>query len=207
MLPAAAFRRPRLNAVSFRRDDSVRSRYLEAAFRSPTATARSSSHHAEVAVPSLPLRLPCCTLTESVRPPAPFQPFDRIDQRRQPVTQLPFSTLDASPNFNSPPGISTPSGSKRCPVIRQKTYLCKLPDFPSLPACRACFNKLACGSSFRARYFLPGSLFREPLGTSVIMLPNTGGVNRNHPRQTPYPHLFSLLFTVTYKTRLWSLCG
>jgi hypothetical protein len=54
-----------------------------------------------------------------------------------------------------------------------------LPDFPSLPVTPQQFLIITAryGSSFQIRYFLPGSLSFEPLGTIVIMLPKQIAVN------------------------------
>jgi hypothetical protein len=54
-----------------------------------------------------------------------------------------------------------------------------LPDLPSLPVTRQQFLIITSryGSSFQIRYFLPGSLSFEPLGTIVIMLPEEVHVN------------------------------
>ena len=116
--------------------------------------------------------------------------------RRQSVARFRYCAPGASSNLRSPPGLSSPSGSSRLSDCSPGSLPLRVARFPFAPRQQGRFIKLASGSSFRARYFSPGSLFREPLGTLVIMPPNARIVNKNRPLRFGYPHLFSSIFSV-----------
>ncbi len=122
-------------------------------------------HHSEVKAPDLPLRYHRFVFSTPVRPgtPPPIPVSPGLSK-----FYVPFplrgsnSAIPTSPGDPLPFGLlSSPSGSKRSLRSRPGSPPSKTPDFPSLPACGFIVIP-ACGSMFRDRYFLSGSLLLRP---------------------------------------------
>jgi hypothetical protein len=54
------------------------------------------------------------------------------------------------------------------------------------------------GSVFQIRYFLPGSLSSEPLGTTIIMHRKCGGVNKKTDKIQGFPQGIFALSSIRY---------
>jgi hypothetical protein len=146
-----------------------RSPFFHAAFRSPAATSHLAMRsRSRVIVPGLHSLndheiLPNCwvrhlRLTVAIT-------NSRGNAHRNELRSLARSrTLHPSPSLRSPLGLRdlATAPSRRIVALNpgpaEKACLCKLPDLPSLPGTTARFRPVRPGSSFRIRYFSPGSL-------------------------------------------------
>ena len=109
-------------------------------------------------------------------PPRQLSPTGRIVARHPfpvPLPTLPTAYLPLTPLR----GFSSPRDQSAGPIRRREAYPGDSPDCLSLPA-SCMIEPAACGSTFQTRYVSPDLLFREPLGTIVIMRSNPFCVNR-----------------------------
>jgi hypothetical protein len=129
--------------------------------------------------------LACLFSTAPSRPRArsaacspPRDPFSGSQGGSTPATRCPHH-LSGAPNSSSglapPRDFWIPPAHRSARFTIRETCLRRTPDLRSLPACGS-FVTAADGSTFPVRCVPRGSLFREPLGTTSILLSNPPGV-------------------------------
>ena len=187
LLPAAVFTRLRIEApVRVRSSVPVEARFSMRPFahRQRPLSLRLS-RRGRVNVPDLHLRCDSAisALPVRLRAPAPspgrLSPEPGRSQRSKPVARSNYGTPHLDAELSLPFRTFQSLGIVAlCPFPDGEACLCELPDFPSLPGCAKIIAYLPCapGSTFRLRYFPPGLLSLEPLGTTLIMHPNSVSV-------------------------------
>ena len=193
LLPTAAFD----CGGSMLREAARQTILKEPAARSGLSLARSGclvgGHLSGVFVPGLPLRCladPCC---ESVRSPTPLL-FAALRRRggssraaRYPRSE---SAIPAPPRALLPVRIFRSLRLVAWPDLAPGSSLVRNPVPASLPAA-GCFEATGGGSSLSGFGAAPSSLFREPLGTILIMRSGAAG---SQPKKVCFGRVFHRLY-------------